>query len=322
MKIKGKIAIVCVILVLSIAAPAFSQVGFSLDEISKTMDEFSENVAKALPFNSSMGLNWADAYIGNFPRFGAGLSLGFTTMDDGSLTNIMEYFDISLPSFVSGFSGYPVPGYTFEARLGGFGLPFDIGFKFGTLPLESINYLLVGGDVRFAILKQNVILPAISLGIGFNYMEGGIERSIGKDINYSYNPTDPSYYITVTKPTVNIDWSASSLDFKAQISKSFVIFTPYLGIGASTGWSKANVDVTMKTETGPELEQLKQIFKEGIGIDLNDKGFHSETEKPKNGWSFRLFGGLSFNVTVFRIELTGFYNFDKWGATLGARIQL
>ena len=333
MKIKGKIAIVCVILVLSIAAPAFSQ-DLPIKELQNIMDEFTGNLAKSLPFNSSMGLNWADAYIGKFPRFGVGFSVGLTTMDMGSFQKLLDIFAPSLPGWLTGsgdnpgFGGFPIPGYAVEGRLGGFVLPFDIGIKFGHMPikvprLKNFDYTLIGGDFRYAVLEGNAVLPTVSVGVGFNYLSGALGMNAGKDRPFSYDTGTPVGIITATMkaPEITVDWSTASLDFKAQISKSFVFITPYLGVGASTGWSKAGFNVKMKVETGDNLDDLKNIFK-AIGIDLSEKGFSSETD-PLNGWSFRLFGGLTFNVAVVRIELTGFYNFiDKYGATFGLRVQL
>ena len=328
-KIRVKIVLVYAILVFCIGVPAFSQAPqFSIKELRNTVDDFSDNLAKSLPFNSAMGLNWADAYIKNFPHFGVGFSLGYTTMDSDSFGELLDKFCISLPSFVSGFGGYPIPGYALEARLGGFYLPFDIGFKFGYLPMkpkqfDSLDYLLVGGDVRFAVLKENILLPTISLGLGFNRMSGGIGQSVGKDVEYAYDPLDPTAFITVTRPKVNIDWATSSLDFKAQISKSFIAVTPYLGVGASTGWSKVGYGVkSTVTDSKDHLEDVKAIFRQNGINDLDHTGFSSEVKQQ--GWSFRAYGGLSFNITVIRLELTGLYNFiDKnYGITVGARFQI
>ena len=323
MKIRGKITIVFVILVLS-AAPAFSQM--QIEKLQSTMDEFTDNLAKSLPFNSSMGLNWADAYIGKFPHFGIGFSFGLTTMDLGSFGKLLDIFAPALPGWLTGFGGFPIPGYAVEGRLGGFVLPFDIGFKFGLMPIEAkqfnkFDYFLIGGDVRYAIIEQNVILPTISVGVGFSYLSGALGMTAGADRKFSYTAGGTTVSATMKAPEITVDWSTASLDFKAQISKTFVFITPYLGVGANTGWQKAGFDVTMKTVGSDEFEKLKQIF-DGIGINLSETGFSSKRELG-NSWNARIFGGLTFTAAIARIELTAFYNFiDKYGATIGARIQL
>ena len=124
-------------------------------------------------------------------------------------------------------------------------------------------------------------------------------------------------------PLVTLDWATSSLDFKAQISKSFVIVTPYLGIGASNGWSKAGYSVeTTVTDSAGNIEAAKALCKQFGIYDLSTTGFSSSSKFT--GWSFRTFGGLSFNAAILRIDLTGLYNFvdTNYGLSLGVRIQI
>ena len=323
---RGKIAIIGILLALCIAFPAFSQT-HSIGEVKDALDTFAGNLVKTLPFNATMGLNWADAYVGKFPHFGVGASFGFTTMDDSSFNSLLNKFETSLPSALSGFGGFPIPGYTLEGRLGGFVLPFDIGFKFGIMPIKAgnidrLDYFIIGGDVRYAVLEGNAVLPKVSVGMGYNYLSGGIGQTVGQDINYGYDPDDPSSFITVKAPSISIDWDASTLDFKAQISKSFIIVTPYLGIGASTGWSRTGFGVrTEVIDSNNDLEAAKEILREYGIHDLDQNGFSSTVRS--NGWGFRLFGGISFNIAILRLDVTGMYNFrNEYGFTFGARIQI
>jgi hypothetical protein len=317
-----KIALYCVVLMLFAGSQVFSQIpDIQFDDLKKSVDKFSDNLSRSLPFNSGLGLNWSDAFIKKIPHFGLGFAVGFTTMEADSLDKVLSYFDVGLPMKLKGF---PLPGYTVEGRLGGFGIPFDIGVKFGYLPIKpsgfKMNYLLAGGDVRFAILEKNVILPTISVGVGFNYLSGGIEKSIGSGMHFDYQDGN---YLDVSQPILYFNWSTASLDFKAQISKSFIIVTPYFGVGASHGWSKAGygVDATVRDSSG-SLEAAKEILKQYDIYNLSENGFSSL--KELRGWSARMFGGLSFNITFFRIDLTGLFNIiDKnYGASLGFRVQL
>jgi hypothetical protein len=220
-------------------------------------------------------------------------------------------------------------GYTVEGRLGGFILPFDIGLKFGYLPIESkkidIDYLLVGGDVRFAVLKGNVILPKISVGMGYNFMKGGLTKTIGNARSFGFEMGGISQILNLSAPEVGFLWETSCLDFKAQISKSFIVITPYLGIGLNHAWSKAGYDVSAKLTDGsgnPLDVDAKNAIK-ALGItNIDDNGFSSIIED--NGWSGRLFGGFSVNLTVIKLDLTAMYNFadSNYGATFGVRFQL
>jgi hypothetical protein len=76
--------------------------------------------------------------------------------------------------------------------------------------------------------------------------------------------------------------------------------------------------------TDAELDELKTNLKAaGLGdIAVTTNGFVSIIEN--SGVSFRAFGGLSVNLTVIRIDLTGMYNLtdQNWGISLGTRFQL
>ena len=308
----GRIVFAALILSLCAASPVFSQVP-DLKELQNSVDEFSEKLALTLPFNSTMGLNWSDAYIGQLlgvpPHFGAGLSLGFTTTDFGSINKLADMFGFSLPL---NFGGYPIPGYTVEGRIGGFILPFDLGLKFGYLPIKpegwELDYFLIGGDFRYAILKGNAALPAVSVGVGYNFLSGGLARHIGNSLSFGYTDLSSSpQTLTLTAPKVGLLWETSTLDFKAQVSKSFLIVTPYLGIGLSHAWSKAGYKIeTTIQDSGGDLDAAKEAVKKYGIADLSDTGFSSIMSVT--GWSFRAFGGISCNLPFFKIDLTGLFN--------------
>jgi hypothetical protein len=325
MKTQKKLLVFFVVLFLFSGSQIFSEV--QLDKLRDTVDAFTDNLAQSLPFNASLGLNWSDAYIKKFPHFGTGISVGFTTMNAQYLEDLMGQFGFSIPGMLDGFGGFPLPGYTVEGRFGGLALPFDIGFKFGYMPMKlsdiNLNYFLAGGDIRYAILEKNILLPSVSFGVGFNYLSGKIGKAIGSEMQFGYNDVNENpQALIVERPDVNLNWSTATVDIKAQISKSVAIVTPYLGIGASHGWSKAgySVDATV-SDTGDNIDTAKEIF-EQFGIDgIDSNGFSSQ--KKINGWSARVFGGLSFNILILRIDLTGLYNIlsKDYGASLGFRIQ-
>jgi hypothetical protein len=343
MKTTGKAVILLTAVSLMITV-SVSVSALSFTDLQGDIDEFSEAMAKVLPFNSTIGLNWSDAYIGQLisapPHFGVGVSVGATTVNLSSIANILDYFGQDLGAFglkgAIGDGGMVLPAYTAEARIGGFILPFDIGVKVGYLPkmegLGDLDYLLVGGEIRYAILKGSVILPKLSVGLGVNYMHGGIGMNIGGgttefDIG---NKT-----LAIQDPHMNFTWESTSIDLKAQVSKSFLIITPYLGLGASWAASKVGYELNSKiTYGGTALDQAGvDAINTALNaadkptIDRNGGGFSSYKENP-NGWSLRAFGGLSINMAVIRLDLTGMINFldlnnyAAFGATLGVRFQL
>ena len=318
-----KIGLCAVLLIAKISFSGFAQT--DLGDLQRAASNFSSTLAESLPLNASLGLNWSDAHIGKLfpsipPSFGVGVSAGFTTMELSDMDTLAEYLGFGgLPNI----GRMPFPGYTVEARIGGLFLPFDIGFKFGYLPqLEfsnfSIDYFLIGGDIRYAILNRP-FLPRISIGIGFNYMRGSIGGRSGSGLTFNYN--DGADTITVSPPEVNLSWRTHSLDLRAQISHSFLIVTPYLGIGASYAWSRAGYEVRANvTDTGDVNAYLSA---RGLdGMDVTSTGISSNIYN--NAFGFRVFGGMSLNMAVIRLDFTMIYSFldGNYGASLGLRFQL
>ena len=317
-------------------APLFSR---DLVDLQRAAGEFSGALAKSLPFNSALGLNWADAYIGMFlpgipPRFGAGLALGYTTTDLDVFDGLLRQFDLSVPGgFNLGQMAFP--GYGLEARIGGFVLPFDAGLKFGVFEnlrngSAAVDYLLAGGDFRYAIIngKKNLLLPNLSLGVGLNYFSGsftGSKSSLAISVPPGVTVSGDNA-LTLSDLEVGFQWETLALDIKVQASKSFLVLTPYVGLGASHAWSIAGyaVEANITALSDADRNGINAALKDaGVeSIDFSEKGFSTILEET--GWSFRAFGGLSVNLALFRLDLTGLFNFldGNYGVTLGGRFQI
>jgi hypothetical protein len=355
MKNMKKIAVFVVGMALCTATLAFSA---DLKDLQNQVSDFSGTLVKSLPFNSTLGLNWSDAFVGKFfpslpPHFGAGFSAGFTTVDFAAFDGLLNQFGASSIPEALKLGQMMLPAYALEARIGGFFLPFDVGLKFGTLPdvgsdSASMKYTLLGGEVRYAVVdgKKNLLLPNVSVGVGVNYLSGQLTSKIGSGQSFdlpnaptydelrtqSTSPTLGTRTLALSDPTVGLQWETVSLDFKAQISKSLLILTPYVGFGATHAWSSAGYSVTTKLKyDGHDL--VDQTVKDGInkiltntlkveGLDFDSDGFSSILEE--NGWGFRVFGGFSVNLALIRVDLTGMYNLldSNYGITLGGRFQL
>ena len=335
-----KSVLICLILLCT----AFSAFSLDLADLQKNVSNFSETIAKSLPFNSSLGMNWSDAYIGKFfpsfpPHFGVGGSFGVTTMDMPSMRGIADLLDYDIPgSDLSLFSGKMIiPAYAAEARIGGFFLPFDIGVKFGKLPpIEwlgasyGLHYTMFGADVRWAILQGNVILPKVSIGVGFNYLSGGIGATLGSGSSFDFNYLSTPYTLAVPAPEFNLLWKTYGIEARAQISKQILILTPYAGIGAGYSWSEAGYELkTDVTLNGSSIGQAQKDTIKGFldaaglaGMDIDANGFSSIVKNTT--FNARAFGGISFNILVLKIDLTLMYNLldGQFGAQAGVRVQL
>lgn len=305
--------------------------------LQESLMNLSEDFAKSLPFNASLGLNWADSYIGKFipsipPHFGVGASFGFTTADMPSVKTVVDYLGYTIPNDSKRLK---YPGYTIEGRMGGILFPLDVGLKFGYLPYKDIPgneidlySLLVGGDVRFVVIdgKSDRSRPNVSLGFGLNYLRGGVEGSSKVSKTLSFGPAN----LKLENPDVDLKWSCFSLDLKGQVSKTFAIFTPYLGIGGSYGWStvKYSVDADVTVNSRP-IDQayinVINILLDGLGLqgmELSQSGISSSSKD--SAFNLRFFGGFSVNLSIFRLDLTGLYTpmGNNYGFGLGARMQI
>jgi hypothetical protein len=318
------------------AAPLFPQ---DLANLQKAAGEFSEALAKSLPFNAALGLNWSDAYIGKVfpsvpPHFGVGAALGYTTVDFSAFDGLLSQFNLSVPD---GFNlgQMALPAYVAEARVGGFVLPFDLGLKFGAFEnfgnsSASVNYTLLGGELRYAVIdgKEKLLLPNVSVGVGLNYLSGSFTKT-GSSLSFAIpSPGGASGdVLDLSDAKVKLQWETLALDFKAQVSKSFLILTPYAGLGASHAWSSAGytAEGTLHYPAAlPNSGAINTALRDaGVEtLDFSGKGFSTTFEET--GWSLRAFGGLSVNLALFRLDLTGLFNFfdGNYGVTLGARLQV
>lgn len=333
------IMLVCIILACA-ASPLFSQT--ELGRLQESANSFIDEVATSLPFYSTIGLNWSDAYIGNItdkpPRFGIGFTAGATTMDFGSINSLMSSLNINLPinterSFFNDV-GLPIPAYTAEARIGGFILPFDIGFKvsyvspslFDSLFTEEsefdFKHLLIGMDVRYALIHGKTRPFCLSVGAGVNYLDGGISAASSSSMEFSL----PGYTVSFASPNIALEWKTITAELKSQISFPLKLFTPYVGAGASYAWSQAGYKVTSSSNLNVPpgaFDIIKELLLNTFNMTgVTEEGF--ETIKSNHKFNLRAFGGVSANIFVFRIDLTAMYNFldGNFGATAGLRFQL
>ena len=326
MKNRTTILLLAIVMVTLVAvAPLSAQTTFK-----GAFQGFADDISNSLPLTSTIGNNTADAYIGQFlrvpPNIGFGFTVGWATIPYDTLKDLFGDLSIPVPSAVSNFSGIgvPNPAYTIDARMGGFILPFDFGVKFGTLGDGGLNagnlkteFLLVGGDVRYAVMQQGLVKPNISVGVGFNHMRGQILVRDAVSTSYEVQ-TGPS-----TSETINagadafVEWTTNVIDFKAQVSKSFIILTPYAGLGASYGISNAGGGLRFKADIDADPQVLRDA---GIDVDGRTIGVTSDA----NGWSFRAFGGTSINILLLRLDLGLGYDLlgENFVGTVGTRIQL
>jgi hypothetical protein len=337
-ELKMKRAFLVMIVLLS-ATAVFADANFTV--FQSGFSEFAQDLVNGAPMNTSNGLQWSQAYIGQFPHFGLGLTVGATTLSAGAMKTMADALGVALPSDFSYVSKYglPLPTYTIDARLGGFVLPFDIGFKLGYIPpgtlqkmglQADLDYILVGIDARYALLKDEGLSPALSVGLGYSHMKAsvGVPGILPGAITIaSINDGTGAHDLALSDPSLQMDWSTNVLDLKAEISKKLLFITPYLGVAASLSFGSSasgSVQSTMTYNSNPlSPGEIALINSHNPGIDLSNIGISVNADNG-TGFDFRAFGGISFNLFIFYLDLGAGYDFSTGsiGGSLNARIVL
>ncbi|MBN2532014.1 MAG: hypothetical protein JXB88_03935 [Spirochaetales bacterium] len=342
-----KAIIIAVLCILSIAG--FGQETPTFDDLEESFKNFAEGIASTLPYNALIGLSWSDAHIKNFPHFGIGVTAGFTIMPYVNLKDTLEGLDIDLSAIedsdIGEFiedQGMPFPAVSLETRIGGFFLPFDMGFKVGFVPDDfdlsmvmngfALSYFAIGGDVRFRVVKQWFMVPDLSVGGGLTYQQGSIDIPGILGENIVLEEVGP-YNLEMEDPSLNFNWKTFVIDLKVQASWDLFLVTPYIGTGASYGlYAEAGGGIKtqiINSATGEPITQdeIDQIFDwcELMGYDkpdINGTQILVSSETPP-AWAYRIFGGVSFNFFILRLDVTMMYNIISGGlgGSLNARVQ-
>ena len=280
------------LLILCVISLSFGQT--ELDEFKGSLKNFLADINLSLPDSTVSGVTWSDAYIGQLvsvpPHFGAGLALGVSRFRVSGLKESLKVVGQNLP-----IDELVFPTLALEGRIGGFILPFDIGVRFGFLPkveLQGIglDYLHYGADIRYALLKQNILLPNISLGLGYYGTSGNIfyQFTLKQLTGISFPEADKDEKLA-------IHFNTNIIDGRLQVSKSFLIVTPYAGFGLSYSITDSSY-VLIEDKANIQAKELQ----------------------------YRAFAGLSLNIAIVRFDLSGMYNFksENWAANVGLRVQL
>jgi len=326
-----KRSIALVAIALTTAASAYSQA--TLQGFQNAFSSFTGDMASSLAVNSTIGSNWSDAYVGGFPHFGVGIASGaaFTAAD-----GVKPLFDALGQTLPSGLDklGLPFPAIGATFKIGLPFLPLDIGIKGGYIPpsvgasLKSLtgvtlDYKNIGIQLRYALVKQNILFPNVSIGAAYNYQQGSVKAPTGipsQSLSYL------AYNVTLASPDLNLGWTSNTFDFTAQVSKLLLFIVPYAGLGYSVGSSTVTggLDSTITTNYPTGLAGLASYIQSlgGTAPDFGATGFaYSSTSTTP---VFRLYGGFSLRIIILDFDTQVMYvpSTKALGASLTTRVQL
>jgi len=151
-------------------------------------------------------------------------------------------------------SGIALPRLTLHK-----GLPFgiDVGVSASGAPGTDIKVL--GAEIRYAIIEGNIALPAVGIRASGSVLQGVDE----------------------------IDLQNLGLDIS--VSKGFLLFTPYAGVGIVRSTATPNNIATLKEET---IDQNKMFA--GVNVNLALLNLTLEADKTGDYTSGSLKAGFRF----------------------------
>lgn len=279
--------------------------------LSDGLGDFCEQLAIAVPQAATQQNVWADAYIGKVfpsvpPHFGGGLNFGFTHIDTSGLAKAAKALNISGID-----DSYYFPVFTADFRVGGVLLPFDCDIAFmktGSFGTEitgadlDVSFLAFGFDVRYALIEGGLVLPKLSVGLGYFYNEGSFDAS--------------SKYAAA-----EIDYTVQTMYLQAQLSKSFLLFTPFVGVRGLVSKYDNSWKWTLKNSAAVSAIQT-------LGKKTSDSGSVSSDSFDFGELQPQLYAGVGVNFLVLQFtasvtaDLRHISDSGLWSGAMSLRLKL
>ena len=285
----------------------------TVGKIDEGLGDFAQQLANAVPQAATQQNVWADAYIGKLfpsavPHLGAGFNMGVTHIDTSGLASVAEIFEIDNIK-----DSYYFPVFTADLRIGGVLFPFDVDIavmKTGTLSTDAfgcdldVDFFTIGADFRYALMEEGVIMPCISAGIGYFYNQGSF--GAGND-----------------DAELAIDYKVHTMYLQAQVSKSLLIFTPFLGLRGIVSKYNNEYSWAVKNEAATEIANsgLADIKTSGSGAYSSD-AFDFNAVQPQ------IYAGVGFNFLVMQAtlsisaDLRNIWDDGLWSGSFSLRAKL
>lgn len=265
------------------------------------LNDFSDIILDVVPNTQIQQNVWANAWIGHIlpkPNFGFGINAGVSKLDLQPLGSVAEALGMKNGGDIP--KTLVMPTVTADFRVGGFLLPFDVGFTAMSIDSNTIkpvgkamdpayfDFFMLGGDLRYAILKGGLLRPKLSVGVGGYYTKGnfGVEQDGSR---------------------AQLDFDTTSIVFSTQASIKLLCLVPFAG--ARVMMSKSNVDWKVHANwasilnTGNDSIQkalsygfLPTDFSDGVSIKFTDH------VRPV------LYGGFAIDMMIVDLTFSASYD--------------
>ena len=267
-------------------ATAFS--ASAVDSISDGLDDFSKELGFSIPQAAVQQNVYAEAFIGKVfpavpPHFAVGIDAGLTHLNTSGLAKAADKLRISGVK-----DDLYLPVFNADIRIGGVIFPFDVGFSFMTLDVGKLNsmdvdftaeYTTFAFDVRYALLEDGLLFPAVSVGGGYSVNKG-------------------SFGASNSNAEADVDFSVHTLYAQVQASKTLNIpvvkigFTPFIGLRGLISNYTNDWSWKLKGSFASAVSALDSVTPSGKGSASSD-GF--------GGFQPQIYGGLGFNFGFFQL---------------------
>ena len=297
---------------------------FDIKNIEAGLDDFTFSLIKTAPSTVSHQNMWASAYIGQLldvpPHLGGGISMGMAQLKTDGIAKVLKEM-----GFAYDVKNLFLPTLTFDARIGGLFIPFDLGVHGMMInnPLEfniqetvfSIDYGTVGADIRVPLIKQNAVLPNLSVGFGYAYSKGNAGISVQEET-----------------AKVSAGYESQILQATVQVSKKILIVEPFAGVRATLSSNKRNWSWNYDGSKALNETQYKLLENVPYALDAlkDEKVFDSgdwsgfEINKEDPNYTAQLFAGIGFDF-LFIAQGTLNVSFDVvnqiWAGGLSLRVK-
>ncbi len=254
---------------------------------------------KLLGFNVTL---WGGGAVTPIDKSGAN-----SGVSDASVKELINALPAVVPSILGGLNAkVGVPAFLFFEHA-------DVGLRYGGLGLSdsknSINYTDIGFDFRGNVLEAGLMTPiTLTLGLSADYFKGDFKVSTGK-VTVSDSSSVPGYSITGTLDgEMGIEMQNVGVALKAVVSRSFLFFTPYFGLGA-------------QINTGSAMPYFKESGQAtATGGSATAINWKSQVSTPVQAMDVRLGAGFELNPAVFFISANAEYGIVSGGIGGSAQI--
>ena len=265
------------------------------------LNDFSDIMLDVVPNTQIQQNVWANAWIGHIlpkPNLGFGINAGVSKLDLKPLITVADALGMkdgsSIPETLA------MPTITADVRVGGFILPFDVGFTAMSIDANTIkpigkkldpayfDFFMLGGDVRYAILKGGLLRPKLSVGLGGYYTKGnfGVEQDGSR---------------------AQLDFDTTSIVLSTQASIKLLCLVPF--VGARVMMSKSNVDWKVHANWASILNTNNSNIEKALSYGFLPSDFSDGvSSKFTNHVRPVLYGGFAIDMMVVDLTFSASYD--------------